>query len=203
MNTLRHCVLLAVSLFPLSCLAEQCAGGSESDTSGTASATTDSAGHATALAVRNIAVRTYPASGERKGGRALVVVEDNTGSLVPGAEVTGTFSGTITENDLTAMTGPNGSATIDTRGTVERGDSLSIEFCVTRVTGAGLKPWGPTGGDGDCARLQTPADPWTGERFLPGHYRGCHSDRAWMGTWPTACHANNRFSVNQRRIYRP
>jgi len=191
----------------------------DSEISGTASAMTDSAGHATALAVRAIAVRTYPASGERKGGRALVVVEDNTGSLVPGAEVTGTFSGTITENHLTAVTGPDGSATIDTRHTVERGNSLSIEFCVTRITGVGLMPWGPTGGDGDCARLQTPVDPWPGERYLKGHYRDCHWDQAWelftprlhkpgtlkswAGTWPTACHDNNRFSKNRRRIYWP
>ncbi len=64
-------------------------------------------------------------------------LETDTGSLVLGALVTGTFSGTITENDLTGTTGSDGSTTIDTIGTAK--GSMSFEFCVTSISGAGLE----------------------------------------------------------------
>lgn len=190
-----------------------------SERSGTASTITEPGDRATALMVRAITVSSYLVNEAKKGGRVRVEIEDNIGRLVPGAEVTGTFSGTLTENDLTAMTGLNGSATIDTLGAVGRRDSLSFEFCVTRVTGAGLKPWEPTDGSVNCALQQFPVDPWSGERFLLGRFRDCHWGQAWtlvppqlpspgplkslIGTWPTICRANNRFSLKQRLKYRP
>jgi hypothetical protein len=109
----------------------------ESVFSNVASTSTDPAGDATALALRSITVSTVRVGKGQKRQRAVVVVEDDTGSLVLGALVTGTFSGTITENDLTGTTGSDGSTTIDTIGTAK--GKMSFEFCVTSISGAGLE----------------------------------------------------------------
>ena len=118
--------------------------------SNVANATTDAAGTATALALRSITVSTVSAAKGLKRQRAVVVVEDNTGSPVQDAIVTGSFSGTITENNLTGTTGSDGSTTIDTAGTAKR--NLSFEFCVTSITRDGLDPFLRNNGEA-CARF--------------------------------------------------
>lgn len=114
--------------------AENLDGGSAF--SNVATATTLTATTGTALALRSITVSTVSAAKGQKRQRAVVVVEDNTGSLVSGAVVTGSFSGTITENDRTGTTGTDGSTTIDTTGTAK--GTFTFEFCVTSITHAGL-----------------------------------------------------------------
>ena len=113
--------------------------GCSSAPSDVAFATTDPAGEATALALGSITVSTVNAGKGQKFGRAVVVVRDDTGSLVEGAIVTGQFSGTFTEDiEASAPTGPDGSTTIDTSDIVKGG--VMFEFCVTGITktGSGL-----------------------------------------------------------------
>jgi hypothetical protein len=106
-------------------------GNGTSAFSNTASATTNGGGTA-ALQVDSISVSTVNEGRGVKRGRAVVVISDGQGGLVQGATVTGDFSGTLNETDLTDMTDAAGSATIDTAGTAKGGFSLT--FCVTSVT---------------------------------------------------------------------
>lgn len=127
--------------------------GCSSLPSNTAFATTETAGSATALALGSITVSTVNAGKGQKRGRAVVVVEDDTGSLVEGAIVTGQFSGTFND-DITnsGQTGPDGSVTIDTTETTK--GSITFEFCVTGISksGSSLTPFSSSPGV-SCASL--------------------------------------------------
>lgn len=100
--------------------------------SNTASATTDPAGKATALALGGITLGTTNAGKGAKRERADVLVLDDTGSLVAGAVVTGEFSGSVTENGVTGTSGPDGIAVLETTGTAK--GSITFEFCVVLIT---------------------------------------------------------------------
>jgi len=114
------------------------------------SVTTDPAVEGSALAVRSITVDTEGAGKGQKRERAVVVVEDDAGNLIENAIVTGIFSGTITEQVTGSPTGPDGSTTLVTNGT-EKG-SVSFEFCVTKITAAGLPDFVADNGV-TCSRL--------------------------------------------------
>ena len=103
----------------------------ESDYSNEASATTHEAGTATAFADPTITLSTVSEGKGNKRQRALVTVIDNVGNVVQGAVVTGTFSGTITENDVTATTDASGQAELTTSTTAKGG--ISFDFCVTSI----------------------------------------------------------------------
>ena len=75
-------------------------------------------------------------NGPNKRGQATITVTDNCGNPVASATVTGSFSGTFTENGRTAVTGANGVATITTTG--KSGGSPSVTFCVSNITKSGL-----------------------------------------------------------------
>ncbi|MGK2925779.1 MAG: hypothetical protein ACSLE2_09155, partial [Lysobacterales bacterium] len=125
-----------------------------SDPSNVADATTNPAGTATAVRYRSITVSLVSEAKGAKRERAEVVVEDDAGNLLPGATVTGNFTGTITQNGVTALSGAGGVATLQTNQTAK--GSVSFEFCVTGITlpvGSNLAPFVPAGIDTDCARL--------------------------------------------------
>lgn len=123
-----------------------------SDYSNEASATTDAAGTATALALGVITLGTSNAGKGRKHERAEVQVLDNTGSVVSGAEVTGEFSGTINESDVTGTSDGVGIAVLETTDTAKGG--ITFEFCVISITDPGgtLSPFNANPGDA-CANF--------------------------------------------------
>ena len=90
----------------------------------------------TDMHVQSITVTTVKVSKAKKKGHAQVVIVDNNGEPVPGADVTGTFSGDINEGPLPQMTDDDGQAVIETTGTAKGG--VSIMFCVDNVTHATL-----------------------------------------------------------------
>lgn len=104
----------------------------ESGFSNEVSATTEGAGTATALLLDSIAVSTVSAGRGQKRQHAEVTVVDNNGVSFEGALVEGNFSGTITENDLTASSDANGIAVFDTSQTAKGG--MTFEFCVTSIS---------------------------------------------------------------------
>ena len=73
--------------------------------------------------------------GGEKIGKAVLMVTDNLGNPVPGAEVTGAFEGTFTEG-FTGMTDASGSVTFETTLSARR--RVSVRFCVTDVVVASL-----------------------------------------------------------------
>jgi FtsP/CotA-like multicopper oxidase with cupredoxin domain len=103
----------------------------ESAYSNEVSATTQQAGTASALLLSSITVSTVSEGKGQKRQRAVVAVVDNNGTPIAGAVVTGDFSGTITQNGVTASTDPSGNATLET-GTAAKG-GVSFEFCVVSI----------------------------------------------------------------------
>jgi hypothetical protein len=103
----------------------------ESAFSNEVGATTDEAGTASALLLSSITVSTVSEGKGQKRQRAVVAVTDNNGVPVEGALVTGDFSGSITQNDVTATTDSSGNATLET-DTVAKG-GVSFEFCVNSI----------------------------------------------------------------------
>jgi len=103
----------------------------ESAYSNEVSATTQQAGTPSALLLSSITVSTVSESKGQKRQRAVVAVTDNNGTPVEGAVVTGDFSGSITQNGVTATTDPSGNATLDTDTTAKGG--VSFEFCVNSI----------------------------------------------------------------------
>jgi hypothetical protein len=82
--------------------------------------------------VRSITVSTVNQGQGNKKGRAVVVVEDGGGSVVPGAVVSGHFEGTFPDVVGPASTNSGGSVTFDTAGQKKGG--VSVTFCVDLVT---------------------------------------------------------------------
>ena len=108
----------------------------DSGPSNEVSATTLEAAVPTALLLDSITVSTVSEGRGQKRQRAVVAVTDNNGSPVAGAQVTGNFSGTITQNGVTATTDANGIATLDTDSTAKGG--VSFEFCVLSIVDTDL-----------------------------------------------------------------
>ncbi len=111
--------------------------GGTSAWSNTASATTSDVG--SSLEVDSVVVSTVNAGKGAKRGRATIVVVDDQGAVVPGAVVSGDFSGTFVEPDKTATTDATGTAVITTDGTAKGG--VTVTFCVTSVTHPDLDDW--------------------------------------------------------------
>lgn len=111
------------------------------------SATTPTASTATALAVGDItASRVRPGNG-RKGGRATVLVQDDTGSPVQGAIVHGQFSGGFTGPvSASGPTDSDGRTTFDSAETAHSMISVYFEFCVLEITLEGLEPFSASPG---------------------------------------------------------
>jgi len=103
----------------------------DSDYSNETSATTDEAGTATALLLGSISVSTVSEGRGQKRQRAVVEVVDNNGAPAQKAQVTGNFSGSITENGVQAISDSDGPAVLETSTTAKGG--ISFEFCVTSI----------------------------------------------------------------------
>jgi hypothetical protein len=93
----------------------------------------------TSLHVDSIVLSTVNAGKKKKKGLAEVTIQDNLGSPVPSAVVTGTFSGDLNET-LTATTDSSGVATFTTTRALRAG--LNFQFCVDNVS-YGTLPYEP------------------------------------------------------------
>ncbi len=117
------------------------------------SATTPPAPMATALALGSITVSSVKAGSGQQRGRAIVTVEDDTGSLVQGAIVTGQFSGSFTGPQTTiGPTAADGSVTFDSSQTINSWYPVTFEFCVTAISLDGLDPFTASPGAA-CSRF--------------------------------------------------
>jgi hypothetical protein len=117
-------------------------GNGVSGYSNIASATTLSGGTGTTMVVDSVTVSTANAGRGVKYGRAVVVVLDDQGGPVEGALVTGSFTGTFNEADLTGTTDAGGSTIIDTAGSAK--GSITLTFCVDSIDppmGSSLDPY--------------------------------------------------------------
>lgn len=85
-----------------------------------------------ALQVRSITVSAVNQGRGNKSGLAVIVVEDDGGSVVSGATVTGDFSGTFNETVSSGPTNASGSTSVETSGTAKGG--VSVTYCVTEIT---------------------------------------------------------------------
>jgi xyloglucan-specific exo-beta-1,4-glucanase len=101
----------------------------ESAHSNVASATTPGSGLGTTSHVHAITVGSV-GGGTNQRGRAVVTVRDDLGGAVPGATVTGSFTGSFNES-ASGVSDANGVATLTTAGT-NRGN-ISFTFCVTGI----------------------------------------------------------------------
>jgi len=120
------------------------------------SATTPAAVTATSLALGSISVSVKKTGNLRKHGQAVVIIQDDTGSLVQGATVSGQFSGVFTGPVMTnGPTAADGSTRFDSTQSVRSRDHVSFEFCVTAVTLDGLEPFIASPGAA-CGRFQEP-----------------------------------------------
>ena len=114
--------------------------GGTSGWSNPVSATTLSDNGPIALDVGSVDVTTVSIGKGFKRGRATVEVVDDQGGLVEGAIVTGEFTGTINEPDVSGLaTDTTGTTVIDTAGSEKGG--VSVTFCVTSITHDILEDW--------------------------------------------------------------
>ncbi|TVZ60110.1 putative secreted protein (Por secretion system target) [Flavobacteriaceae bacterium MAR_2010_105] len=104
---------------------------SASTASSSITITGNSVGQGTDLYVANIVTGTQNASKGNKHGLATVTILDDSGSPVPGANVTGTFSGTFNET-VTGTTGSDGTVNLVTSATAKGG--VTVDVCVDDVT---------------------------------------------------------------------
>lgn len=95
---------------------------------------TSSTGGGTDMYVQSISLST--GGGRNKTGIATVTIVDDNGNPVSGTDVTGTFSGSLSET-VTSTTGTNGVATLETTST-KQGGGIDFGFCVDNVTVTGL-----------------------------------------------------------------
>ncbi|MDX1665235.1 MAG: multicopper oxidase domain-containing protein [Candidatus Promineifilaceae bacterium] len=110
--------------------------------SNTASATTPAAsdGSGTAVTVGSLSVTVVNVGHGHKRGQATVVVVDDLGQPVEGATVTGDFSGSINEQNVSGpLTDATGTTIIETQSTAKGG--VSVTFCVTSITHPSLTSW--------------------------------------------------------------
>lgn len=89
----------------------------------------------TVVHVESIAMLRVAAGGPWSRVRATVEIRDSGGALVPGANVTGNFSGAIAETGASDVTGSDGKAVIESSGKARSG---AVTFTVTDVSGTDL-----------------------------------------------------------------
>ncbi|MFH4968097.1 family 16 glycosylhydrolase [Gaetbulibacter sp. M240] len=90
---------------------------------------------ATSMQVASVTLGSASAGRGQKYGTASVTIEDNNGNVVPNATVTGTFSGTFSE-EVTATTDSNGVAVLQT--SLSAKGTLTINICIDNVSHASL-----------------------------------------------------------------
>ena len=116
----------------------------------TASATTQAdngGGEPTSVEVGSITVSTNNAGKGKKFGVADIVVVDDLGNPVAGADITGDFSGDLNET-VSGTTDANGQVSVST---TQSAKVRNLTFCVTDIVDANGLPF--VTGPGDCGSL--------------------------------------------------
>ncbi|HET9821925.1 MAG TPA: family 16 glycosylhydrolase [Burkholderiaceae bacterium] len=91
---------------------------------------------ATSARVSAVTTGTAAAGGGRKYATATVTVLDNTNAPVAGATVTGNFSGTLAQSNVSGLTDASGKATLRTSASAS--GTLSVNFCVSNLAAGSL-----------------------------------------------------------------
>jgi hypothetical protein len=87
---------------------------------------------ATSLRVSSVTTGTAAAGGGKKYATATVTVLDNNNAPVAGATVTGNFSGTLVQSNVSGVTDATGKVTL--RTTSSASGTLTVNFCVSAVS---------------------------------------------------------------------
>ncbi|MCM8568646.1 family 16 glycosylhydrolase [Gramella jeungdoensis] len=106
-----------------------------STTSASVNVTGENTGSATSMYVTSITTGTADAGKGAKYGTATVTVIDDLGNPVEGASISGTFSGSFSEQ-ATAITGTDGTAVLQTQASAK--GSVTVELCVDAVSHSSL-----------------------------------------------------------------
>jgi FtsP/CotA-like multicopper oxidase with cupredoxin domain len=110
-------------------------GGVKSDYSAPASATTQTPGVGTSLAVDSITVSTVNDAKGTKFGQATIAVTDDLGNPVPNALVSGEFTGDITFTVVEDQADAAGISVVETGNSAKKLRNLT--FCVRKITAPG------------------------------------------------------------------
>lgn len=113
--------------------------GGASAWSNDASATTLQGTQPTAVVPESVVVTTVNIGGGNKTGQATVTVVDDLGGHVEGATVTGDFTGTINEPNISGVTDATGTVVLTTSGSAK--GSVLLTFCVKSITHPALTGW--------------------------------------------------------------
>ena len=97
--------------------------------------------------VSAVTTGTAAAGGGKKVATATVTVLDNNNAPVAGATVTGNFSGTLAQTNVSGLTDATGKATLKT--TSSASGTLTVNFCVSGVS-AGTLVFDKAGSTGVC-----------------------------------------------------
>ncbi len=102
---------------------------------------------ATSTHVSAVSTGTAAAGGGKKVATATVTVLDNNNAPVAGATVTGNFSGTLVQTNVSGLTDATGKTTLKT--TASASGTLTVNFCVSGVS-AGALVFDKAGSTGVC-----------------------------------------------------
>lgn len=91
---------------------------------------------ATSTKVSSVQTGTAAAGGGKKYATATVTVLDNLGVPVAGATVTGNFSGTLVQSNVSGTTDATGKTTLKTSSSAS--GTLTVNFCVSAVSAGAL-----------------------------------------------------------------
>ncbi len=89
-----------------------------------------------AVSVESLTVGTVGAGQGKKRGQATVTVVNNCGDPVAGATVTGSFTGTLNQSGVSAVTNSSGVAVLQTSSTAK--GSVNVTFCVGGIAKSGM-----------------------------------------------------------------
>ena len=120
------------------------------------SATTVPGDAPTSIEIGSVTVSTVSASKGFKFGQATIAVQDDVGNPVPGALVTGNFSGEIDENMIEDEADENGISVVTSSVRSDIKKVRNLHFCVTAITapeGSGLTPYSDPDGSMACGSL--------------------------------------------------
>ena len=134
-NSLPYEISWTVPLGTVTLTAVATDNESAETTSAGVDVTGTSAGSPTSMHVASIVTGTANAGQGSKYGTATVTIVDDLGGLVANASVTGTFSGTFSDQ-ITAATDANGVALLQTVSTAKGG--VVVDLCVDQVVHASL-----------------------------------------------------------------
>ena len=117
--------------------------GAVSTSTESVTVTSGSTGTPTSMSISSVTTGTSGAGRGAKYATATVQITDDLGNPVSNVTVTGNFSGTIVENNVTGQTDGSGSVTLTTSSAAS--GKLDVSFCVSSLSHASLSYDGSSG----------------------------------------------------------